>query len=131
MSRKVINFSLLRLSPSLRRFIHNQTPQAPPSKKQSSIPEWAESNTKLTPRNTINVIRDDKDTDPETQKATAGLGNEVNPLEMSPANLEASEARREGEGQPERGVEKVVLSKKVSPPKGKVVGGSGGRTGSE
>lgn len=34
---------------------------------------------------------DGKDTNPATQKTTAGKGNVVNPLEFSPASVELSE----------------------------------------
>ena len=61
------------------------------------------------------------DTDPASEKEVAGKGTQVNPLEMSPANREASQVRGEREGMPERGVDRTAVSKRGGGKKGKEV----------
>lgn len=102
----------------------------------SKTPEPASQNT-----TTINVIRDEysksggddvvaeqkvasydsKNVQPQSEMNTAGKGIAVNPLEVSPANLEASVSHIESGGHPEKSAEKTGTSKHVSPRKAKEV----------
>lgn len=62
-----------------------------------------------------------EDVQPQSSMHTAGKGVVVNPLEMSPANLEASKYPNENNGHPERSAEKTGKSKHGSPTKAKEV----------
>ena len=92
-------------------------------------------------RTTINVSRDEysktggdhivaeqvvasfspNDTKPEIQLEIAGRGVKANPLEISPANTEASKYAPEVDGHPEKGVDKLTFSKRGSPQKARSV----------
>lgn len=133
MSRRILTPSILRSSP--RRAFHTANTRSTPSIQE------AKPSTKKTERIVVNVFRDEysksggddlvaeqasasynpKDTNPQSEMQTAGVGNKINPLETSPANLEASRTRDENEGYPEKNVEKTIISKRVSPQKAKVV----------
>ncbi|KAL9113834.1 MAG: hypothetical protein Q9227_001968 [Pyrenula ochraceoflavens] len=54
-------------------------------------------------------------TDPQEMKEKAGEGNDVNPLEVSPANPEVSQQRGETEGGPEKGTDKdrIIKARRV------------------
>ena len=65
---------------------------------------------------------DPSQTDPQEQKDTAGKGNDVNPLEVSPANPDVSKQRGSTEGGAEKGPERTASSGRGSPTKGKPVG---------
>jgi hypothetical protein len=62
---------------------------------------------------------DANETDPEALKEIAGKGVNVNPLEVSPANIEVSKYTVEKDEHSEAGVEKTVTSKRASPMKGR------------
>lgn len=117
---------------------HRQEPHATTSStstdnrkpEQPQPPQHAE-------RTTINVTRDEfsktggdhivaeqvvasyhpANTKPEAQFEIAGRGLKVNPLEVSPANTEASKFTPEKDSPPGRGIEKASSSKRSSPAK--------------
>ena len=64
---------------------------------------------------------DPKNLDVEGEKDIAGKGVDVNPLDVSPANREVSQARAEDEGMPESGVERTSASRRGGAKKGKEV----------
>lgn len=102
-------------------------------------------------RTTINVARDEysktggdnvvaeqvvasyrpTDTRPEVQMEIAGKGVKVNPLEISPANTEANKYTPEIDGHPEKGIDKLTLSKRGSPQKARSVESIKQRLGEE
>ncbi|KAF2101982.1 hypothetical protein NA57DRAFT_73422 [Rhizodiscina lignyota] len=128
---------------SSRRFLAASISRPYPSRHIATVSRRSFSSSHQNPadtkvyeeKDTINVVKDEYsktggdhvvaeqkiasyhpgDTKPESQMATAGKGNIVNPLEVSPANPEASKWREEIDV--EKGVEKTTISQKGSPKK--------------